>query len=239
MVEETAIGGQAREFPPTRWTLIVGSKGDPEARRRALAELLAAYWKPLYACARRKGLHIEDAKDAVQGLCARLLDRDFLEGLDPGRGPLRAYLKAALQNHLASLHEGASALKRGGDREIVPLDFDLAERHLSGLPSTPEDAFEREWAEDVMDRATGRLRREFESGLRKGPFDLVLRFFQFGAAPSCAEAARENGMTVPQLKAFLHRARVRFREIVREEVADTAAGDPDREIEHLLRVLGS
>ena len=109
MVEETAIGGPAREFPPTRWTLIASSRESAEARRAAMEELLRAYWKPLYTYARRKGLTIEAAKDAIQDFFARLLERDFLSALDPGKGPLRAYLKTSLANHLINRHESAVA----------------------------------------------------------------------------------------------------------------------------------
>jgi DNA-directed RNA polymerase specialized sigma24 family protein len=235
MVEETAIGGAAREFPRTRWTLVASSRESTVARRRALEELLAAYWKPLYAYARRKGLSIEAAKDAVQGLYARLLEQDFPASLDPAKGPLRAYLKASLAHFLVNEHERAIAEKRGGGRPIGSLEVDLAERGLRG-GDAPESAFDREWAVNVMERATARLRGEFESGVRKGPFDLVLRFLGFVEPPPYAEAARQAGMSVVQLKAFLHRARSRFRELVREEVADTA-GDAEAEIGDLLRAL--
>jgi DNA-directed RNA polymerase specialized sigma24 family protein len=237
MVEETAIGGAARDFPRTRWTLIASSRGSADGRRAALEELLNAYWKPLYTYARRKGLNIEASKDAVQGFFAQLLERDFLEGLDPGKGPLRAYLKTALAHFLINQHERAVAEKRGGGRVAVTLDVDVAERDLRGVPESPDAAFDREWAVGVMERATAALRREFESGERKGPFELVLRFLGFGEAPSYGEAAKASGMSVVQLKAFLHRARTRFRELVRDEVADTVGGDPDAEIGELLEAL--
>jgi DNA-directed RNA polymerase specialized sigma24 family protein len=235
MIEETAIGGAAREFPPTRWTLVASSRESAEARRRALEELLAAYWKPLYAYARRKGLAIEAAKDAVQGFFARLLEQNFPATLDPAKGPLRAYLKTSLAHFLVNEHERAVAEKRGGGRTIGSLDIDLAERGLGGGDG-PESAFDREWALSVMERATARLRGEFDSGVRQGPFDLVLQFLGFSEPPPYAEAAHQAGMSVVQLKAFLHRARSRFRELVREEVADTA-GDPESEIGELLRAL--
>ena len=236
MVEETAIGGAAREFPRTRWTLIASSRGSPEGRRRALEELLASYWKPLYAYARRKGLPIESAKDAVQGFFAVLLEREFPDGLDPSRGSLRGYLKTALSNFLVNEHESAVAQKRGGGRAVVSLDVDVAERGLGGSEA-PEAAFDREWALSVMERVTARLRGEFESGERKGPFDLVQRFLGFGTPPPYAEAAKAAGLSVVQLKALLHRARTRFRELVREEVTDTAGGDAEAEIGELLRAL--
>ncbi|HLF91885.1 MAG TPA: sigma-70 family RNA polymerase sigma factor [Planctomycetota bacterium] len=238
MVEETAIGGPAREFPRTRWTLIASSRESAEGRRVAMEELLRAYWKPLYTYARRKGLNIEAAKDAIQEFFARLLERDFLAALDPGKGPLRAYLKASLSNFLVNQHESAVAEKRGGGRVAVALDFDVAERDLERVPDGPDAAFDREWAVGIMERSTERLRREFEGGDRKGPFELVLRFLGFGEAPSYADAAEGTGMSVVQLKAFLHRARTRFRELVREEVAETA-GDPDEELGELLRALRS
>jgi RNA polymerase sigma-70 factor (ECF subfamily) len=235
MVEETEIGGAAREFPRTRWTLVASSRESTEARGRALEELLAAYWKPLYIHARRKGLAIEAAKDAVQGFFARLLEHDFLATLDPAKGPLRAYLKTSLTHFLVNEHERTIAGKRGGGRMIGSLDVDIAERGLGG-GGAPESSFDREWAVNLMERATARLRGEFESGARRGPFDLVLRFLGFGEPPSYAEAAKQAGMSVVQLKAFLHRARSRFRELVREEVADTA-GDAETEIGELLRAL--
>lgn len=232
MAPETEMGGPAGDFPATRWTLVAAARGSPEARRLALEELLARYWKPLYFLARRQGRPIETAKDDVQGFVAQLLDRDFLERLDAGKGSLRGFLKASFQNFLASGHEAAAALKRGGGRPVLALDFEVAERQAAA--GSAGDAFEREWAVGVMERVMEQLRRELEGR----PFDLVRRAFGFGEAPSMAEAAREHGMSVPQAKAFLHRARLRFRELVRAEVAETTGPeDVDAEIDRLLWAL--
>lgn len=48
MAPETEMGGAAGDFPATRWTLVAAARTGPEARRRALEELLARYWKPLH-----------------------------------------------------------------------------------------------------------------------------------------------------------------------------------------------
>ncbi len=238
MVQETSIGGASRDFPETRWTLIVSSRQGIEARSRALEELLQLYWKPLYHYVRRKGLSIEDSKDAIQGFCAQLLDKDFLERLDPKRGRLRSYLRMAVDNFLANRHEHASAKKRGGGAKVVSLDFDVGDADAPA-GAEPGSVFEREWALAVMERAMTRLEREFASGERKGPFALVRRFFDFqGEPPSYDDAARESGMSPSQLKAFLHRARVRFRELVLDEVKDTVSeGDPEAEVQELIRAL--
>jgi hypothetical protein len=42
--------GLARGFPATRHSALAAIRdGDPEARRRGLAALAEAYWRPVYA----------------------------------------------------------------------------------------------------------------------------------------------------------------------------------------------
>jgi RNA polymerase sigma factor (sigma-70 family) len=228
-------------FPTTRWTLILASQRGGEAERAALEQLFAAYWKPVYFFLRRKGLSAEAAEDGVQGFFLHLLERDFLPRLDPARGRFRSYLLRSLENYLVNQHERDSALKRGGRQRFVPLDVAMAERELAAAPEPALQAYEREWALGLMERALVRLRREYEEGRRKGRVDTVVRFFGLDRSPSYAEAAEECGMTVPQFKASLHRARARFREILREEVAATVddEGEADREIGDLVRALSS
>jgi len=227
-------------FPTTRWTLVLASQEGAENRRAALEQLFAIYWRPVYVCARRKGLDPARAEDAVQGLFLQLLERDFPARLDPAKGRLRGYLKAALDHYVINLHEKESALKRGGGQPVVPLETLAAERELAATPEAPEAAFDREWALTVMERALARLRSEYEAGRRKGDVETVLRFFRPDAAPSYAEAAAACGMSVPQFKASLHRARARFRELLKEQVADTTDGaDADKELEQLLQALRS
>jgi DNA-directed RNA polymerase specialized sigma24 family protein len=227
-------------FPTTRWTLILEAKGDEGAKRRAFDELARVYWQPLFVFLRSKGLAPAAAQDAVQELLLTLMQRDVVEKVTPDRGRLRAYLKTAATNHLLHGYESANAQKRGAGARVVPIDEKLAER-LAVDTAHPDQAFEREWAMLVMGRALEKLRAEHASGERTGPFELVERFFRPGAeaAPSYADAARQHAMSMPQLKAFLHRARVRFRELVREEVLDTveSPADADAEMGALLEAL--
>jgi len=228
-------------FPDTRWTLILASRQGGEARRAALETLLAAYWRPLYVFARRKGLSSEAAEDAVQGFFLKLLEHDFPDRLDPARGRLRSYLLTGLEHHLVTLHERESARKRGGDARLLSLDVLSAERDLPGAPDAAVAAFEREWALLTMERALSRLRQDYEDGRRQGPAEPFLRFFGLDEAPSYADAAAQTGLTVPQFKAALHRARARYRELLREEVAGTLGSEaqPDEEIAALLAALGA
>jgi RNA polymerase sigma factor (sigma-70 family) len=218
-------------FPTTRWTLILSAREGGEAHRVALETLLSIYWKPVYFYLRRRGLSVEAAEDAVQGFFVHLLERDMLQRLDPARGRFRSYLLTSLDHYRINEHEKAVAVKRGGRTQILPLDTLIAERDLPGVPEDPGRAFDREWATEVMERAIGRLRREYEEGRRKGPAEVFLAFFGPDEPPSYADAAERCGLTSAQFKAALHRSRERFREIVREEVAATVGTEDDVEIE--------
>lgn len=223
-------------FPSTRWTLVVAARVEPERRRAALEQLLAMYWRPLYVFAQKRGLDRDEAADLVQNLFADLLARDFVAELDPARGRLRSFLRTALVHHLANRRSSARAARRGGG--VVPMDLDDVEAPAPG--DDPERALDRAWARGVLARAMLALRREFDDGVRAGPFALVEQFFG-DAAPSYEEASRTAGMTVPQLKSFLHRARGRYRELVRAEVAETveSPADIDAEIDNLMRALAA
>jgi len=226
-------------FPTTRWTLVFASREGGEARRTAVEALLSTYWKPVYFYARRRGLAVEAAEDAVQGFFLHLLERDFPDRADPARGRFRSYLLTAMDHYLINLHAREAARKRGGGVRLLPLDTVRAEHELAAAPAAPPLAFEREWATGLMERALARLRDEYEEGARKGRADTVLKFFRLDGVPTYAQAAAECGMTVAQLKAALHRARERFRAILREEVAPTVEDDrqADEELAELLRLL--
>jgi DNA-directed RNA polymerase specialized sigma24 family protein len=228
-------------FPTTRWTLILSSQAGSEARQAAVRDLLPHYWRPLYLHARRKGLPPDRAEDAVQGLLLQLLQRDFLGALDPGKGRFRSYLRTAFDRFLINQHERASALKRGGGEVLVSLDLEAAERSLALSSAPAEAAFDHEWAAGIMERALARLAAEFAQGKRRAGGDAVLGFFGLGGGdpPSYAAAAAECGLSAPQFKAALHRARARFRALVREEVSLTVgeAADIDAEIAELIGIL--
>ena len=208
------------------------------ARQDALDSLLSLYWRPVYFYLRRKGLDADRAQDAVQGLFTQLVERGFPERVDPVRGRLRSYLRVAADRYLINEHARESAVKRGGGQVAVPIDTENAERDLAASAPDPAEAFEREWAVATLARAVERLREEYASGRRQGRPEVILSFFGFDAPPSYAEAAAQSGMTPARFKASLHRARTRFRELLREEVAPTASeGVLEDEIADLLRIL--
>ncbi|MGE0759357.1 MAG: RNA polymerase subunit sigma-24, partial [Pirellulaceae bacterium] len=77
-------------FATTRWSVVAaaGHGSSPEGQR-ALGELCATYWYPLYAYLRRRGLRTDEAQDVTQSFFAELLERDRLQRAEPQRGRFR------------------------------------------------------------------------------------------------------------------------------------------------------
>ncbi len=231
-------------FVTTRWTMVLsaGRKSSPHSDR-ALAELCQTYWYPLYAYIRRQGRTKEDAEDLVQAFFARFLEKNYLEGLAAERGKFRAFLLAALKHFLANEWDKTQAQKRGGGAEHLSLNWqDADERfHLDPPdPTNPERLFDREWALALLDRVIGRLAAECA---RDGKADLFTQAKGFLTVSSAAipyrEAARRLGMDEGALRVAVHRLRKRYRELLRDEIAQTLAepGQVDEELRSLLAAL--
>jgi DNA-directed RNA polymerase specialized sigma24 family protein len=233
------VGAPPGLFPETRWTLVLAARLDPEKRRPALEELVRPRWKALYVVARRYGLAPSEAEDAVQGFVTQLLEGDVLERLDPGKGRLRSYLRTAFRHYLTNQRQEERAQKRGGGQRHA--DLADVEAWVASPNASPDALFDRAWALSLFAEALSELEREYTSGARRGPFEVVRELFQFGTAPPYAELAARHQMSVPQLKAFVHRARVRFRELLRSRVAETLtdSADADDELAALLEMMAA
>jgi DNA-directed RNA polymerase specialized sigma24 family protein len=229
-------------FPSTRWSRVLLAQRDPARVREVLEELVRPRWKALYVLARQR-LAPMDAEDAVQSFLARLVsappEEAFVRRLDPEQGSLRAYLKAAFARHLINLRASELAQKRGGGARAQAL-HDIEEQLSSGA-LTPEQLFERAWAASLFGETLLALEAEFTSGARRGPFELVQQVLAFGNTESYEVLATRYGMSLPQLKAFIHRTKRRFRSLLEERVTRTLAegDDVETEIGQLLESLAS
>ena len=215
--------------PETRWSRILRQPGDSFERRRLLEDIVSSRWRALYVYARRRGLAPSDAEDAVQALLTRLLEQDFLERLDPERGRLRNYLLRAFDHYLQNHRQEQRALKRGGG--AAPKSLESVELELASSSEDPERAYHREWALDVFERALNELTRELSEGERNGPAEVIRELFRFGELPSYDELAVRYGMSVAQLKSFVHRSKRRFRALLLRELSDTVTDAQHAETE--------
>ena len=211
--------------------------------RRALEELIQAYWFPLYAFIRRQGNGPQQAEDLTQGFFTHLLEKDGLAAVDRSKGRFRSFLLAALRNFMADERDKAHAQKRGGKRQFLSLDVLGAEAHYAKELSdtmTPERLFERSWAIAVLNQVLMRLEQEY-SERGKGPAFQALRSSLDGQgdAKSHAQIASQLGISEGAARVMGHRMRRRYRELLRDEIMQTVADAElvDEEIRYLLNCL--
>jgi RNA polymerase sigma-70 factor (ECF subfamily) len=228
------------QFPTTRWTLVVaaGDRHRKEARS-ALVSLCENYWYPLYAFLRRRGYPADEAQDLTQEFFTRLLEGRYLARADREKGRFRSFLLTSLKFFVADEEDRRRARKRGGG-QIVPLEFSSGEERYQREPAhdeTPERIFERRWAISVLDRVIEKLRDEFVQHGRPEHFERLKVFLLGQSDAPYAALAREMSTSEGALKVAIHRLRKRYRELFRQEIADTVADPADVASE--LRYLAS
>src|SRR5689334_6264812 len=226
------------DFPTTRWTLVIAA-GDPHGKqaRPALVSLCENYWYPLYAYLRRRGYGADQAQDLTQEFFTRVLEGRYLDRADWERGRFRSFLLTSLKFFVADQEDRLRARKRGGGM-LVPLEFSSGEERYQREPGhdeTPERIFERRWALSVLDRVVERLRNEFVQHGHPEHFERLKIFLLGQSDAPYAALAREMKTSEGALKVAIHRLRKRYRELFRQEIADTVA-DP-AEVEAELRYL--
>jgi len=227
----------AVRFATTRWSVVLaaGRLSSPDSEQ-ALAQLCQTYWYPLYAYARRRCHSREDAEDLAQAFFASFLARNHLEGLHADRGKFRAFLLAAMKHFMANQWDKAARLKRGGGVTHLSLDWQGADERFHLEPqdnASPDRLFDREWALALLERVVTRLAEEC-AGEGKGLlFDQARGYLMVGEeAIPYAEAARALGLAEGAVRVAVHRLRKRYRELLREEIAQTLT-DPSRVDEEL------
>lgn len=231
-------------FVTTRWTMVLsaGRKSSPHSDR-ALTELCQTYWYPLYAFVRRQGKSKEDAEDLVQAFFARFLEKNYLEGLAAERGRFRAFLLASLKHFLANDWDRSQAQKRGGNAEHLSLKWQDADDrfHIDPpAPENPECQFDREWALALLDRVITRLADECSRDGKACRFAQAKGFLTVGQdAIPYSQAARQLGLEEGTLRVAVHRLRKRYRELLRDEIAQTLENPAqvDEELRSLLATL--
>lgn len=229
----------------TLWSrvLTAADRASPD-RRDALDFLIRAYWRPVYSLFRGMGVTTSEAPDLTQEFFSRLLEGDALAAADPARGRFRGFLRATAKHFLLNEWSKQGALKRGGGAAHYSLDFDGAERLLEpGVDASPERAFDRQWALDLLQDCVQELESELTSTGSAALFRAMRSAFALDGAspaPTHARIAEELSIAEQDVTNFLFRARRRLREILRERVraSVTSESDVDDEIRDLFAALG-
>ena len=143
------------------------------------------------------------------------------------------------------LRWGPAAQKRGSGRLLETWDPETAEKRYQAeslQQLSPEQLYERRWAATLLTGTLARLRRDFLAGDRVELFDLLEpHLWGDDTSSPYAQVATALAMTEVAVKGTMHRLRKRYRELLRDEIAQTVGSDEevDDELQHLRRVLAS
>ena len=227
-------------FATTHWTVVLaaGKRSTPQSDR-ALEELCRAYWFPLYAYVRRRGHTKEDAEDLTQAFFARFLEKNYLAGLSAERGRFRAFLLASLKHFLINEWDKSRRQKRGGGMTPLSLDWQTADTQFQIADTTepsPDKAFDREWAVALLAKVIERLQGECVAEGRAKQFAELKIFLTAGKGElSHADAAKTLGMDEGTIRVAVHRLRKRYRQLLRDEIAQTLVDSAD--VDEEMRAL--
>lgn len=242
--DQRTSGAQPEVFPHTRWSVVLAATQQPSPEAEAALETICrAYWYPLYAFVRRSGQSPPDAQDLTQEFFRHLLEKQWLEGANREKGRLRTFLVTALKHFMAKEWRRASAQKRGGNHSHVPMDTAFAEsRYAAEAPTqlAAEAMFDQQWALTLLDLTTLRLEAEFVSAGKASEFSVLKNCLV------AAHGAIDYDSVAGQLKVSegaarvaVHRLRKRFRELYREEIAQTLpdSAELDAELRYLAGIV--
>jgi RNA polymerase sigma factor (sigma-70 family) len=235
----------AQWFATTHWSVVLAAKqGDSAQAAAALEKLCRAYWSPLYAYIRRDGCDRTEAQDLTQEFFARLLDRAYLQHLCHQQGKFRSFLLAYLKNFLSEQRRRARAQKRGGAYEFVSIDAAVGEEGYLLEPVdelTPDQVFERRWAQATMQAALNRLREEYAARDQTALFERLQDYQpREHGGRSYAQLGDDLAMTEAAIKSAVQRMRHRHRELLREVIAQTVTRpeEIEEELRYFRAVLG-
>ena len=210
-------------FTRTRWSLVRRAAIEGNAPRGALDELLAIYWYPLYAWARRGGRSPEAASDGVQDFLAKVCAQNLIARADADRGKLRSWLLKSFANHLATEHERATRQKRGGDAAHIHIDWTGAETAYLAEPaltSSPDALYARTWALSLMEEALENVATHYAETNRTPLFDALLPALE---SPLPEDTYAQVATRLAMTPAALRQASVRLRQRYRRALLDLAA----------------
>jgi len=241
--------GSGGAYPRTRWSLVArvvnpGSRIGSGTRRDAFAELVQAYWRPVYRTLRvRHRLEREEAEDVTQAFFLRLIEKRVLERFvaDPSVGRFRSLLRSVLERFVGTRRRDQRRAKRGGDHRHVPLDPAQVEAVEQRIATEPhEDPFDREWRATIIDQALADLAGEARSSIANRRLEVFLAYEvepEGEERPTYAELAERLGIKPHDVKNDLVATRRRFAELVLERIREDVRSE-DEAREELRTLFG-
>jgi DNA-directed RNA polymerase specialized sigma24 family protein len=235
----------------TRWSLILnqGVADERHSTRDALAQLCRIYWRPIFTFICHRGYAVPDAQDLTQDFFVIILKGKLLASADPSRGRFRCFLLKSLKNFLIDAEIKRHRHKRGGNLEFISWEEWMEEApsqlvlSACALESSPgETLFDLRWAATVAEQALRRLREECESRGHRRTYEALSNYLTAARTEiSYDYLSVVLGRPKAVVSRLMHEFRVRYRTLLREEVAETVedGADIDDEIKYLCTVLSA
>jgi RNA polymerase sigma-70 factor (ECF subfamily) len=242
-MKRDSAGGR---FPTTRWTLIRRLKSpDASTVRRALNDLCAQYYYPLYCYIRHRGFDHHDAEDALHDFLAKLLRLEAFEDAAPDRGRLRAFLGTALRRFLSNWCRDRPHRAREVSLDLPAPAGDAEERYRRERftdADTPERIFDRQWGLELLHRVVHRLGESYAARGRTPIFETLRPVLLAGGSLRGGDTSRYAtalATTEGAVRVALSRLLRDYRDLLEDEVLQTveSTAEVDTEIGHLLQVF--
>lgn len=226
------------DFQPTQWTLVAkaGDRGDP-LHEESLSRLLDLY-RPALCChlVRRRRIDPEQADDLLQEFIVRkVLEYNLPARADRTRGKFRNLLLTALDNFIRT--------QRGSQERLDPLSENM--EHCDDAAG-PEEAFDVQWARQVLQEALRRMQAECRQSGRLDVWEVfesrIVAPALEGVAPVEYEAlvSRLKLRSPMQASNLLMTAKRMFERTLRAVIGEYCGEDEvEREIAELRQILGS
>ncbi len=183
-----------------------------------------------------------DAEDGAQEVMARVCRDETITQIDPSKGRLRHFFKAAARNQFHNLRRHHLAQKRGHAETCLSTDA-LSDAETPVISPESDALFDYEWARTIFDRALKSLEQSYALRGKGGLLaalqpalvggDEGQRYSDIGAAFGVGEA---------QIRLEVHRLRRRLGERLRVEVGATlgpvsSPAEIEEEVRYLVQTL--
>jgi DNA-directed RNA polymerase specialized sigma24 family protein len=227
-------------FATTRWSMVIKLAGeDSSDAQGALAELAQRYWYPVYAYVRRCGHPADVAHDITRAFLGQLIRR-FRETKErPPQGHFRRFLLNELNTFLAA--DWREAIRSDtGEALQAPPDLEARNQRDNAVAASPEQAYQRSFALEVLIRSLRRLQAEATQTGHLAMYEALQPYLSHEPGPGEYQAVATHLKMPPlALVVALKRLRQRFRELAGQELSDTvnSAEDLLKEQATLLAVL--
>jgi len=212
----------------TSWTTIRTAHLPGPEGQAAMRDLISRYHKAVDRYLRLKLRDRNLADEVYQEFWVKVVDHK-LAGADHNKGRFRDYLRTVIHRIIIDHFRG---------RKLQPLPpGDLLD------PSVPDDEYDRAWCMTVLERVFARL-DTYEVATPKNRYASILRLRHENPDASIDELAERlsasSGVPIrPEaFRKTLQRARVKFFELLKQELRETIHPATAEDIEDEINALG-